>query len=172
MTVADDLTWLAVHTKPQTEALAEYHLRRQGYRVVAPWYSVEVIRNRRLGRERRPWFPRYLFVGLDRDHAVAPINSTIGVSTVLYCGEEPIKVPRQIIDELLGRLDFDQRIVLPSEPEKPVPPIGATYRMVGTAFVDQLATIASGIDKSGKLQVLIGALRISLSAEVLGERVA
>lgn len=164
--------WFAVHTKPQAEALAEYHLRRQGYRVLAPWYSIEVIRNRRLGLERRPWFPRYLLVGLDVGHSLAPINATVGVSTILHCGDEPLRIPRQIVESLVGQLDFDQRIVLPAEPSEPAPEIGATYRVVGTAFVDQLATIAGRLDQTSKLQVLIGALRVSLSADALGERVA
>lgn len=166
------LTWLAVHTRPQAEALAEYHLRRQGYRVLAPWYSVEIIRNRRLGRERRPWFPRYAFVGLDRGHAIAPINSTVGVSTVLYCGEEPLTIPAPLIEAMVSRLDFDQRVSPPASPPPPASPeIGATYRVAGTAFVDHLATIASGVDSSGRLDVLIGALRVSLSVSAIGERV-
>lgn len=164
--------WIAVHTKPQAEALAEYHLRRQGYRVLAPWYSVEVIRNRRLGLERRPWFPRYAFVGLDRGHAIAPINSTVGVSTVLHCGDEPLSIPWELVRELIGHLDFDQRIRPPeAEPPPPSPEIGATYRLAGTAFVDKLAVIASEVDQSGKLGVLIGGLRASVEIGAIGARV-
>jgi transcriptional antiterminator RfaH len=56
--------WLLAYTKPRQEALAEEHLRRQGYEVLCPQLRVQKLRRRKWTWVEEPLFPRYLFVGV------------------------------------------------------------------------------------------------------------
>src|SRR5690606_36352862 len=57
--------------------------------------------------DEEPYFPRYLFVGLrGRPHeTIYNVNQTDGVSTVVYCGDEPLAIPGEIMDELFRKAD-------------------------------------------------------------------
>lgn len=164
------LTWHVAHTKPAAEWLAEAHLRAQGYRVLAPWYVAEVVRNRRLVVVRRPWFSRYVFVGLGPRQAIAPVNSTRGVSTVITIGEKPIEIPPLVMRELIDSVEFDQMVRTRETPDAPIE-VGATHWITAGAFVDRLAKIADTVDEAGRLKVLIGQLRVSLPKSAIGAKV-
>lgn len=162
------LTWHAVHTKAGSEALAEFHLRRQGYRVFAPWYPVEVIRNRRYGMERRSRFSRYVFVGLERGQAHEPINSTIGVSKLLTISDHaPLTIPWPAMALIMGEAEFDG-VIWPEETAGETFERGEKRRVTSGPFLDRLAVIADTVDKSGHVAVLIGHLRASMPASSLG----
>lgn len=106
--------WYAVHTGPRQEDAANQNLRRQGYWTFFPF---ERVRKRRKLPNRdqhrvewieRPYFPRYLFVALRKpNESIYAVNETDGVSTVVYCGEEPLEVPQGVMDELMSRADVN-----------------------------------------------------------------
>jgi len=98
--------WYVVFTKPRSEALAEDNLRRQGFRCLLP--RIQQARTRRNKRlmVTEPLFPRYLFVQLDPDRqSIAPIRSTLGVTSMVRFGGELAVVPEPIIATLLARTD-------------------------------------------------------------------
>lgn len=166
-----DLTWHAVHTRPSAEGLAEYHLRRQGYRVFAPWYPVEVIRNRRLVMERRPQFNRYVFIGVGPRQSLAPVNATVGVSTVIYSGDRPLVIPWLVMREMIEAVEFDGLWRDQPADESPSVEIGERRPVLDGAFVDRLAEIAGRVDDSGHVATFIGSLKVSLPVSSLGEPV-
>lgn len=104
--------WYAVHTGAGKERLANINLRRQGY---FTFYPIQRIRRRRKMPNRItytvetvevPYFPRYLFVALRHPHeSLYGVNETIGVSTVVYCGQEPLEIPHSVMDDLMDRAD-------------------------------------------------------------------
>ena len=104
--------WYAVHTKPQGEFPAATHLRRQGYGVYLPVERVWVRHARKRQLVRRPLFPRYMFVAVDRGAKPwRPIQSTVGVEGLVRCGDEPVPVRAEVIAALQAREqmgDFDQ----------------------------------------------------------------
>lgn len=110
--MAHDPKWFAVHTKPQMEADADVHLRRQGYWTFYPHIRQKVRRGprRRLIEVTRPLFARYLFVAFRgrSGESVHAVNETIGVSTVVYTpGRDPFEIPHPVMDELMERADTD-----------------------------------------------------------------
>lgn len=104
-------SWYAIHTHPQHEASAAFHLRRQNYRVLFLRYPQEIRHARKIRLAWRPLFPRYLFAQVTGSQAIGPINRTPGVSSIVTAGgktgQEPLQVPSPIIDELRGRADPD-----------------------------------------------------------------
>jgi transcriptional antiterminator RfaH len=106
-TDATSARWLAVHTHPQHEALATYHLRRQTYPVVFLHYFTEIRHARRKTTVLRPYFPRYIFAEINDNLPMAPIATTPGVAAIVKSGQEPLQVPKAVIQELSARADPD-----------------------------------------------------------------
>lgn len=98
------ISWYAVYTQPHAEAKAHENLRQQGYSVYLPRYGRWVRHARKRQAVLRPLFPRYLFVGLNREAMPwRPVLSTVGVTNVVCGGDEPIAVPPGIIETLRRR---------------------------------------------------------------------
>ena len=97
-------SWFVVHTQPNGEQKAVFHLLRQGFATYLPRY----LRRRKHARQTtwvpRPLFPRYLFVSLDLAHARwRSINSTVGVSHLICEGPHPVAMPEGIVEEIRAR---------------------------------------------------------------------
>ena len=97
-----DLCWLLLYTKARAESWADVNLRKQGFATLLP----RVWQRDGFG----PLFPRYVFVGASAGTDFRPARSTRGVLYVVHCGEEPARVPLEVIDGIRARMD-DQGIV-------------------------------------------------------------
>jgi transcriptional antiterminator RfaH len=92
-----DLCWLLLYTKARAESWADMNLRKQGFATLLP----RVRQRDGFG----PLFPRYVFVGAPGGVDFRPARNTRGVLYVVHCGEQPARVPREVIDEIRGRMD-------------------------------------------------------------------
>ena len=92
--------WLLAYTKPRQEALAEEHLRRQGFEVLCPQLRVQKLRRRKWAWVEDPLFPRYLFVGATDEQSWAPVRSTVGVTSLVRFGGQVAEVPLKLIEGL------------------------------------------------------------------------
>lgn len=91
-------------------------LQNRGFETLYLHYRDTVKHARRKIAVLRPYFPRYVFVGVPPAQSLHEINSMIGVSTVLYCGDEPLVIPDAVIEELRARGDEHGFVkVLPKE---------------------------------------------------------
>jgi hypothetical protein len=97
-----DQCWLLLYTKARAESWADINLRRQGFATLLP----RVRQRDGFG----PLFPRYVFVGAPAGTDFRPARSTRGVLYVVQCGEQPARVPLEVIDEIRARMD-DQGVV-------------------------------------------------------------
>jgi len=97
MSSSAEKCWQLLYTKPHAEEWVEVNLRRQGYTTLLPRVQA------RSGY--RPLFPRYIFAGFEADRSVRELRSTRGVSYVVQCGEQPARVPVEVISEIEGRMD-------------------------------------------------------------------
>lgn len=96
--------WYAVYTRARAEALAQEHLRRQGYKVYLPRHMKRRRHARRTDFVLAPLFPRYLFVAIDRlQQRWRPIISTVGVCDLVRQGDLPAQIPEGLIEELQAR---------------------------------------------------------------------
>ena len=98
--------WYVVHTKPRKESLAEVNLPRQNFETYLPWLK-RIAKHRGGWKEIvEPLFPRYLFLRLDpMQQTVAPIRSTLGVSTLVTFGQRLMPVPDAIVEALRASED-------------------------------------------------------------------
>jgi transcriptional antiterminator RfaH len=148
--------WYVVHTQPHKETQADLHLRRQGFATYLPRY----LRSRRHARKTevvgRPLFPRYLFVGLDlaRDRWRS-IHSTLGVSSLVLAGEEPLSIPDGVLDEIRARETADGYVTL-GLPAGIGP--GSRVRLIDGIFADA----------KGVLERIADDRRVAILLELLG----
>lgn len=109
------IQWFVAHTRPQSEAQAEYHLCRQGFEVYLPRFLKLWRHARRREWVPRPLFPRYLFVRVDPERARwRSIRSTIGVSELVCRGDVPVPVPPAIVSEIRAREDENGMVAMNS----------------------------------------------------------
>src|SRR5262249_9161612 len=113
---------------------------------------------RKLNTVEAPFFPRYLFVGLDlsRDRWRS-VNGTFGVSGLIMQGEQPHPVPRGIVEALIASADARGILQLGEQLK-----VGGSVRLLAGAFAEQIATLER-LDDSGRIQVLL---------DILGREVA
>jgi transcriptional antiterminator RfaH len=102
-----DFPWYVVHTKVRQEQTACENLARQGYAVYLP--QIKVLKRSR-GRQRaqqEPMFPRYIFVQPGSNaQSIAPVRSTLGVTSIVRFGQEPAVVRPAIMK---GIREFEAR---------------------------------------------------------------
>jgi transcriptional antiterminator RfaH len=105
--------WYVVHTQPQAEERACWHLTNQGFDCFLP-RVVEIKRHaRRVQRVLAPLFPRYLFARFDPDATRwRAINGTRGVVNLLTDGTRPLAVPVGVVESLLVNSDLHGAVPL------------------------------------------------------------
>ena len=93
--------WYVVYTKPRQETVALENLERQGYQAYLPRWKVPKRKNSVFKSLIEPFFPRYLFIYMDKTHDNwAPIRSTRGVSGIVRFAGQPKPVPDELISML------------------------------------------------------------------------
>ncbi len=92
------LHWYVIHTKVRQEQTACENLTRQGYVIYFP--KIKQLRSSR-GRQKiqmEPMFPRYIFLQPESvAHSIAPVRSTLGVTSLVRFGEEPAVIRAETI---------------------------------------------------------------------------
>ncbi len=98
--------WYLIRTKPNAETTAQNNLERQAYEVYSP-RLLQSLPCRGRWRERIvPLFPGYLFLRLDEGRqALAPVQSTLGVTAAVRFGACYAIVPDVVIRDLRARAD-------------------------------------------------------------------
>jgi len=75
-------------------------LIRQGYEVFGPKIRIQRLRNRCLTWVDEPLFPRYIFVGAREDLSVAPVGSTVGITSLVRFGGRIAPVPEALVETI------------------------------------------------------------------------
>jgi transcriptional antiterminator RfaH len=152
-------SWYVVQTHPHVEAKAAAHLEHQGYSTYLPRYLKRRRHARRIEIIPAPLFPTYLFVMIDmRRQRWRPIQSTIGVSRLVCCGDEPAVLPAAVIDELQSRHNDAGFVQLDLRP-KFTP--GDKVRIVEGAFAGCLGLYEGMADRD----------RVAILLDLLGRKV-
>lgn len=100
--------WYLAQLKPNCASLATRNLERQGFATFLPLERTTQRKGKRLVAVKRPYFPGYVFVGIDA--ASAPwraIQSTHGVARLVRFGSAPAPVPSALVTELQDTCDDD-----------------------------------------------------------------
>ena len=149
-------SWYTVHTHPRAETKAVTHLKRQGFDTYLPLFLKRRSHSRRIDWVPSPFFPRYLFVGMDTEKARwRSVLSTVGVASLVFSGEKPLKVPSDILRLLRSREDENGFVRLGVESTVKA---GDEVHMIDGAFGNLFATVKElhGLDRVTLLLKLMG----------------
>ena len=153
-------SWYAVHTHPRAETRVVTHLKRQGFETYLPLFLKRRSHSRRVDWVPSPFFPRYLFVGMNIEKVRwRAVRSTVGVSNFVCSGENPIKVPTDILKLLRSRENENGFVKLGSSSS--IHP-GDQVRIVNGALGDHVAIVKE----------LHGLERVTLLLRLMGRQVS
>jgi transcriptional antiterminator RfaH len=145
------MKWFAVLTNARAEWMAHQELRRQGYDTLYLHYMGTVSHaNRKIG-VLKPYFPRYLFVGVEPGQSIGKVNKTQGVSTVVYFGDEPLAVPDRVMDELRAKGNRDGLVDVPAAPVRERLERGTQVTLESGPFAGFIATVS--LDRGASIVV-------------------
>ena len=152
--------WLALYTKPHKEYLVRELLSAQKVEVYLPEVAVKTRRRDR--REKRPFFPQYLFARLDpQDGVVAKLRWTPGMRRIVSMGGRPVPVPDAVVQEIRRRLTTMAQV----EPEEPFRQGDAVHIMRGP-FEGLDAVFDRTLSAQGRVRVLLQWMSRWVAAEL------
>jgi transcriptional antiterminator RfaH len=159
--------WAVINTQPHREHIALEHLERQDFSAYCPVIRRQRSHGRRVTEVLRPLFPSYLFVRVfPFTQRWRPMMSTIGVRSVVRCGDAPSLVDNGFVQSLKAR-EVDGVI---SRPETPYE-VGQQIVLSGGAFDGLVATIIE-MHERDRLTVLMDLLNRPIKVTIDESQIA
>ena len=163
-----DQKWFVVQTQVNAEAKAARNLLQQGFDIYLPRYLKRRSHARKIERIAAPLFPRYMFVRIDiAAQRWRSIQSTFGVSHLLFNGDEPAAVRNEIVERLKEREGSDGLIQLD---RRDAFAVGDKVRVLAGAFTDSLG-LFEGLADRDRVAILLDFLgrkvRVSINVDFL-----
>jgi transcription elongation factor/antiterminator RfaH len=165
--VRDEGRWYVVHTRPHREAGAARQLECQGFRVFLPLHHKTIRHARRFKTVRAPFFPRYLFVGLNiARERWRSVNGTFGVSGLIMEGAYPKPVPTGIVESLaaIGNSDGTISFAALLQP-------GQSVRILTGPFADRVGQLLN-TDEQDRVRILLDVMGASFVVHSSGAALA
>lgn len=98
--------WIIVQVKRNATRLAVRNLERQGVETFVPEIEKTIKKNNKFLNKKSCVFPGYIFVGFSHENFNwIKINSTYGVSKILFFNNKPAKIPYDLIVALKKRYE-------------------------------------------------------------------
>jgi transcriptional antiterminator RfaH len=157
-----DKNWYVLQYKPNSHMIAKKNLSRQGFETFMPCEKKSKNQYNRSIEYTRPLFPGYMFINFDLNQAPwMAINSTPGVTRLVFQNKTPRNIPDKFVLELINRCD-ENGLLLQKNNLK----AGDKIKLVNSPFTELFATIEK-IDSERRIWILMDILgrssRISLS---------
>lgn len=114
----EPIRWFVAHTQALKEDAACEHLRRSGYQPFYQRVRVTAMQGGRKVAKVRPLMPRYIYVGATPDQGLYDANNAPGVSTVLHGPNGPYRVPAEVMERELAKVDESGFVPPPAAPER------------------------------------------------------
>lgn len=150
----DNLLWYVAFTKPQSEDRARINFERQGYHTVCPYEMRTIMRSRKAITVKRPYFSRYVFVGVPGRLSIYSAKYTFGVSCIVENAGGPLSIPQNVIDDLRKKIDDNGFFIKPQEQDKPRHRVGEIVKILQGPLEGFLCEIAR-VDDSEAIQVFV-----------------
>ena len=97
--------WYVVQTKLKKEKEAETYLSTKGVEIFNPLIEAFTLRNGRMNKELKPFFPGYLFAKFDLEQNYPLVRWARGVRKVLGSGKIPTSVSEEVVEIIKARAD-------------------------------------------------------------------
>ena len=100
------MDWFLVKTKPNSDYKAQQNLINLGFKTFLPQYVNKMRKSSKFVSKLTLLLPSYIFVGVNSaTKPFSQINSTIGVSSLVFFNNNPKLVSEKIIKNLKNHCD-------------------------------------------------------------------
>ncbi len=104
--------WYLAQLKPNSHAIAQRNLERQGFKAFLPMYQATTRQRGRFVSAAKPLFPGYIFVAFDAGGSVwRSVNATQGITKLVSFGSAPAEIPPEFIADLRQRCDESDQVI-------------------------------------------------------------
>jgi len=142
--------WFLLQFKPNSHGIAESNLNRQGFDTFLPYEEITEYHNNKLKTIKRPLFPGYMFISLNKKNASwKKVNSTYGVSKLVSFGSFPKSVSNEIIHNLINITSTSGSLLSPLDLNE-----GDNIKVINTPFNDFI-TVIHQIDYEQRIWILM-----------------
>jgi transcriptional antiterminator RfaH len=155
--------WFALYTKPHKEYMVQGLLRSHKVETYLPEIGVAVRRRDR--RDKKPFFPHYLFARLDpHSDQMAKVPWTPGLRRVVSAGGQPVPVPDEIVMHIRHRLET-------AVEEQPAVPFrhGEIVHVARGPFEGLNAMFDRALSAEGRVRVLLEMMGRLVAADLAVE---
>ena len=97
--------WYVIQTKPKKEEEAKGYLSTKRVEVFNPLIEIFLLKNGRMSRELKPFFPGYIFGKFDLEQNYPLVRWAKGVKKVLGFGGYPTPISDQAVEIIRERTD-------------------------------------------------------------------
>jgi transcriptional antiterminator RfaH len=152
--------WFVLYTKPHKEHWVRDILSTQKIEVYLPEIAVKTRRRDR--RDKRPFFPHYMFARLDsRDGLFARLRWTPGLRSIVSMDGRPVPVPDGVVQEIRRRL-ADMTQVEPEDRFRQ----GEVVRVLRGPFEGLDAVFDRRLSAQGRVRVFLQWMSRQVAAEL------
>lgn len=107
-------SWFLAQLKPNSAAIADKNLKRQGFKTFLPQEERTRRRGGKFVASLQPLFPGYIFVAFDVSQGSSrTVNSTYGITRLVSFGKKPAVVPLDLVSQLMLRCDTNGKLLPP-----------------------------------------------------------
>jgi transcriptional antiterminator RfaH len=141
--------WYTLHTKPNAEYQVAATLHKRGIET----YLAEIESPNRKGREKKPFFPCYLFVRVDLEvTGLSQVQWTPGLRRIVAFDDRPVPLSDEVINLIQRRLEG-----VNAGGEPPIHPFhaGETVRITDGPLAGMQAIFEGPSTPSERVQVLL-----------------
>ncbi len=98
--------WYVIQTKPKKEEEAKCYLSPRGVEIFSPLIEAFLLKNGRMNRELKPFFPGYIFGKFDLEQNYPLVRWAKGVKKVLGLGGYPTPISDEVVEIIRERTDI------------------------------------------------------------------
>jgi transcription antitermination factor NusG len=158
--------WFVARVLPHQENRAQFNLDQLGFRSFVPRLRRTIRHARRLRDTLQPLFPGYIFIVIDLSkHRWRSVNGTFGVASLIMGTEQPLPVPRGVVEALIasiescGAVRFDDSLEIGQKVRI------QKVRILSGPFAETLCRLAR-LDDRGRVRVLIEIMGTEVAAQL------
>jgi transcription elongation factor/antiterminator RfaH len=142
--------WYTLYTKPNAEYQVVTALQKRGIETYLP--EIEIAKERRV-RDRKPFFPCYLFIKADlKVVGLSRVRRTPGLRRIVAFDDCPVPLPDEVIN--LIRCKLDELNAAGGQPMHTFRP-GDTVRITDGPLQNMLAVFEGPTTPAERVQVLL-----------------
>lgn len=153
--------WYVIQTKPKKEEEAKSYLSTKGIEIFNPLMETFALRNGKMNKELKPFFPGYIFGKFDLNQNYPLVRWGRGVKKILGFGEYPTPISEEVVEIIKERADT-QGIVRVKHYFKP----NEVIRIKAGPLKDLLGIFERWISDSDRVRILLNLIGYQPAVEI------